>query len=310
MKYTEVTVWTSHEASEAVSELLTRLGAAGVAIEDPHDLETIRQNPYGNWYVIEDDLVPKEGARVSAYYSEFANIETLLSNIKKELALFADYGLDIGRGDIRTKEVEEEDWANAWKQFFKPVRVTDRLTIRPTWEPYEPTPAELVIELDPGMAFGTGTHATTALCLQMLENWLPAGARVIDVGTGSAILSIACAKLGAASVLALDLDPVAVKVAADNVAQNQVEDWVTVRTNDLLKGVEGPANLIVANILAEIVVQMIEDAFRLLETDGIFIASGIIQEKADWIRAEMEKTGFQICDLQTSQDWAVIVGRK
>lgn len=310
MKWTEVTVWTSHEASEAVSELLTRLGAAGVAIEDPNDLEDVRKNPYGNWYEITDDLVPKEGAKVSAYFSELVDISSFVDQIQKEVASYKEFGLDPGRGNVETREVDEEDWANAWKQFFKPVRVTERLTIKPTWEDYAAGPGEEIIELDPGMAFGTGTHPTTVLCLRMLEKWLPANAKVVDVGTGTAVLSIASAKLGAQQVLALDLDPVAVKVAQENVAQNHVDKRITVRANDLLKEVEGPFSVVVANILADIIVRMIADAYQILDQNGIFITSGIIKEKADWVVSEMEQQGFQIREKVTEQDWTVIVAEK
>jgi ribosomal protein L11 methyltransferase len=310
MKWTEVTVWTSHEASEAVSELLTRLGAAGVAIEDPNDLAVVRKNPYGNWYEITDDLVPKEGARVSAYFPELVDTGSFVEQIKKEVASFPEYGLDPGRGEVMTREVDEEDWANAWKQYFKPVRVTERLTIKPTWEEYEAKPSEQIIELDPGMAFGTGTHPTTVLCLKMLEKWLPADAKVVDVGTGTAVLSIASAKLGAREVLALDLDPVAVKVAQENVAQNHVEDRIIVRANDLLRDVEETFSVVVANILADIIVRMIPDAYRVLETDGVLIASGIIREKADWVASEMERHGFTLKETVTEQDWSVIVAVK
>lgn len=310
MKWTEVTVWTSHEASEAVSELLARLGAAGVAIEDPHDLEDVLRNPYGNWYEVTADLLPTEGIRVAAYFSELLDTEGLLANIQRELDLFAEYGLDPGRGEMVTRVVDEEDWANAWKQFFKPVRITDRLTIKPTWEAYEASGDEQVIELDPGMAFGTGTHPTTVLCTRMLEKWLPEGAQVVDVGTGSAILSIACAKLGAERVLALDLDPVAVKVAEENVRQNHAEGVVSVQTNDLLKQVEGPFSVVVANILAEIIVRMIPDAYRVLDDNGVLIVSGIIQEKADWVRTEIEHHGFTIREVEADQDWTVIVAVK
>ncbi|MFC4767434.1 50S ribosomal protein L11 methyltransferase [Effusibacillus consociatus] len=310
MKWTEVTVWTSHEASDAVSELLTRLGAAGVAIEDKNDLEDVRKNPYGNWYEITDDLVPQEGARVAAYFSELVDISSFVENIKKELAAFTEYGLDPGRAEVTTREVDEEDWANAWKQFFKPVRVTERLTIKPTWESYDAEPGEEIIELDPGMAFGTGTHPTTVLCLRMLEKWLPADAKVVDVGTGTAVLSIASAKLGAKEVLALDLDPVAVKVAQENVAQNHVEERITVRTNDLLKGVEGPFSVVVANILADIIARMIPDAYQVLEGNGSFIASGIIEEKSEWVRSQMEENGFQIKETLTEQGWTVLVAVK
>lgn len=310
MKWTEVTVWTSEEAMEAVSELLTRLGAAGVAIEDPNDLEMVRKNPYGNWYDADDDLVPPDGARVMGYFSELADITDVLDAIKQEIQRLPEYGLQPGRAEISTREIEEEEWANAWKKYFKPVRVTERLTIKPTWETYTASPGEAVIEMDPGMAFGTGTHATTLLCLQMLEKWLPANAKVADVGCGTAILSIAAAKLGADQVLAMDFDPVAVKVAEENVTHNHVQDRVQVKQNDLLHGVEGPFSVVIANILADIIALMVEDAFRVLEDNGLFITSGIITEKAGFIRAEMERHGFVIREVLESEGWNVLVAVK
>jgi ribosomal protein L11 methyltransferase len=309
VKWTEISVRTSSEAIEAVSELLMRLGAAGVAVEDPEDWTRAKENPYGEWYDLTEE-VKFEEVRVKGYFPELIDTSAVREDMAKELANFTEYGLDPGAGDIVSRVVDEEDWANAWKQFFKPVRVTEGLTIKPTWESYEAGPSEQIIELDPGMAFGTGTHPTTVLCIRLLEQWLPANASVADVGTGSAILSIACAKLGAERVLALDLDPVAVQVAAENVKLNRVEDVVAVQTNDLLKEVEGPFHVVVANILADIIACMIPDAYRVLKADGVLIASGIIREKADWVRSELERHGFLIREVGTEQDWTVIVASK
>lgn len=309
MKWTEISVRTSSEAIEAVSELLMRLGAAGVAVEDPEDWTRAKENPYGEWYDLTEE-VKFEEVRVKGYFPEVSDTSAVREDIAKELANFTDYGLDPGRAEIDTRVMDEEDWANAWKQFFKPVRITDQLTIKPTWEAYKASPDEQVIELDPGMAFGTGTHPTTVLCIRMLEKWLPEGAHVVDVGTGSVILSIACAKLGAERVLAIDLDPVAVQVAEENVKHNHVEDIVTVQTNDLLKQVEGPFSVVVANILADIIVRMIPDAYRVLHDNGMLIASGIIREKAEWVRTELKNHGFTIREVEVDQEWTVIAAVK
>jgi ribosomal protein L11 methyltransferase len=229
--------------------------------------------------------------------------------------------------------VDEEDWANAWKQYFKPIRVSERLTIKPTWEDYAPQPEELVIELDPGMAFGTGTHATTSLCLKTLEKVIRPGDDVIDVGTGSGVLAIAAAKLGARHVLALDLDPVAVSSATENARLNGLESRITVKHSDLLQvlresgadpdsgmneagvseaglNVRIPVQVVVANILAEIILLFIDDVHQVLETGGHYIVSGIIKSKEEAIEQALQAAKFAIVERSYDQDWVVFVARK
>ncbi len=168
--------------------------------------------------------------------------------------MLPSYDIEIGTGNMTVNEVNEEDWATAWKKYYHPVQISDTFTIVPTWEEYTPaSPDEKIIELDPGMAFGTGTHPTTTMCIRALEKTVQPGDTVIDVGTGSGVLSIAAAKLGASSVQAYDLDPVAVESAEMNVRLNKTDDIVSVGQNSLLEGIEGPVDLIVANLLAEII---------------------------------------------------------
>ena len=205
----------------------------------------------------------------------------------------------------------EEAWATAWKKYYHPVRISRYLTIVPSWENYQPLQEdEKIITLDPGMAFGTGTHPTTRLTLQALEVYLRGGETVLDVGTGSGVLSIASKYLGAKDVFAYDLDEVAVRSAQENMAMNPIAHDVTVQANDLLQGVTVPADLIVANILADIILLMIPDAWRLLKQEGTLIVSGIIETKKQLVIDAMIAQGFEIDQLFNQKDWYAIAFKK
>lgn len=203
--------------------------------------------------------------------------------IKDRVAQLPEFGLAIGKNIITVSEVEESNWATAWKKYYHPVRITRMLTIVPSWEAYQTSdPLEKIITLDPGMAFGTGTHPTTSLTLQALETVLRGGETLLDVGTGSGVLSIAAKYLGAKEVYAYDLDEVAVRAAKENMDMNEVAKDVHVAANDLLNGITIESDVIVANILADIILLMIPDAWRLLKQTGRLIVSGIIEEKNKW----------------------------
>jgi ribosomal protein L11 methyltransferase len=212
---------------------------------------------------------------------------------------------------VQTHEVDEEDWATAWKKYYHPVKISGRFTIVPTWETYDPVDSdELIIELDPGMAFGTGTHPTTVMCLQALEKYVKKGDSVIDVGTGSGVLSIGAALLGASKVHALDLDEVAVKAAKENIALNNVEEVVEVTHGNLLDSIKESASIIVANILAEVIMTFSEDAYSILPEDGLFIVSGIIAQKRDLVKDDLQSKGFEIIESVLMEEWVAIVAAK
>lgn len=311
MKWNQLSVITSSEAVEAVSSILMEAGANGVAIEDSMDLVNFESDPFGEILDKETFSHRKEGAEVLAYFPETLFLPEIIPSIQLKVEELATFGLDIGKHSITASEVEESDWATAWKKYYHPVNISRYLTIVPEWQDYTPNnPDEHIIYLDPGMAFGTGTHPTTRLTLQALEVTLRGGETVLDVGTGSGVLSIASKFLGAKDVYAYDLDEVAVNSAKENMALNPIATDVHVSANDLLNGVDKKADVIVANILADIIVLMLKDAHRCLKDDGTLIISGIIEDKVPMILEELEKESFVVDQLFKQKDWYAIIVKK
>ena len=311
MKWNEVKVTTESEAVEAVSNILMEAGASGVAIEDALDFENYQEDQYGELLDKETFSSLEEGAVVMAYFPETIFLPEILPFIKDSITELPEFGLNIGENIVEVSEVEESDWATAWKKYYHPVRVTRYLTIVPSWEKYEPKHEdEKIITLDPGMAFGTGTHPTTNLTLQALETVLRGGETVLDVGTGSGVLSIASSLYGAKDIYAYDLDEVAVRSAQENVDLNANTENIHVSANDLLVGVEQEADVIVANILADIIVLMVEDAWRLLKPEGTLIVSGIIEDKKDMVLEEMYAQGFEVDRIFQQKGWFAIILKK
>ncbi|WP_165005417.1 MULTISPECIES: 50S ribosomal protein L11 methyltransferase [unclassified Enterococcus] len=311
MKWNEVKVETASEAVEAVANILMEAGASGVAIEDALDVENFKSDRYGELLDKEDFTSLKEGALVMAYFPETIFLPEILPFIKNNISKLPDFGLAIGKNIVTVSEVEESNWATAWKKYYHPVRITRMLTIVPSWEDYHTNdPMEKIITLDPGMAFGTGTHPTTTLTLEALETVLRGGETVLDVGTGSGVLSIAAKYLGAKDVYAFDLDEVAVRSAKENMDMNEIAKDVEVSANDLLNGIEIESDVIVANILADIILLMIPDAWRLLKQTGTLIVSGIIEEKKQMVIDAMEAQGFVVDQVFQQKDWYAIMLKK
>ncbi|MED4585678.1 50S ribosomal protein L11 methyltransferase [Brevibacillus choshinensis] len=312
MKWSEISIHTTAEATEAVSSILYEMGANGVVIEDPEVLYREWDTPFGEIYQLSPDDFPAEGVFVKAYLPvDSSELFDVVEELKEQLTQLTEYGLDIGKANIAVNDVHEDEWAHAWKKYYKPVHVTDRMTIKPVWEEYEPRAAdEVIIEMDPGMAFGTGTHPTTILCLRAVEKYVDQGDRLYDVGTGTAILSIAAIKLGAEHVLAMDLDEVAVRSAQANTELNGVHESITVRQNNLLDGVEEPVDIVVANILAEVIVRFTDDVYRVLKPEGVFIASGIIQAREADVKKALADSGLVVVETIMIDDWVAIVSKK
>lgn len=280
MKWSELSIHTTNEAVEAVSNILHEAGASGVVIEDSDELGREREDLFGEIYSLNPDDFPVDGVRVKAYLAETSFLLETVEEIKLAINNLTNFDIDLGHNVVSVQEVDEEDWATAWKKYYHPVKISNRFTIVPTWEDYERVNTdELIIELDPGMAFGTGTHPTTVMCLQALEKTVQTDSSVIDVGTGSGVLSIGAAKLGASKIHALDLDEVAVRSAIENIALNKVDHIVRVTHGNLLDNVDEQADIVVANILAEIIMTFTDDAFTIVKEGGLFITSGIIATK-------------------------------
>lgn len=311
MKWSELSIHTKNEAVEAISNILHEAGASGVVIEDSAEFAKPREDQYGEIYALNEADFPKDGVIVKAYLSESSFLNETVEEIKAAITNLTNFNIDIGENIVSIVEVNEEDWATAWKQYYHPVKISERFTIVPTWEEYVPVSTdELIIELDPGMAFGTGTHPTTVMCLQGLEKVVKEGDTVIDIGTGSGVLSIGAALLGAKSVHALDLDEVAVRSAQENAALNKVDDKVSVFHGNLLDTVKEPADVVVANILAEIIMSFTDDAFSVVKPGGLYVTSGIIGAKRDDVKVALEASGFVIEEVLLMEDWVAIIARR
>ncbi|MCL4424567.1 MAG: 50S ribosomal protein L11 methyltransferase [Firmicutes bacterium] len=308
----ELTVVTSAEALEAVSALLETLGAQGVWIDEPGLYQ--KENPT-DWDYL--DLTAPAETTVRGYFLP-EKVDRARAQAEDGLAELARIPLDIGPGRLYIREVAEEQWATAWKRYFKPMKI-GRLVVIPSWEQYPLGPDEVPLRLDPGMAFGTGTHPTTALCLLALQSilgragnergvFLPEAPFVIDVGTGSGILGIAAARLSPATVLALDIDEKALSVTRENVERNDLLGRIQMRIGTLEPG--GPeADLIVANIMADVILDLAPVARGRLNRGGVFLASGIIIQRLEEVKTRLREGGWEILEVMTQEGWAALLAQ-
>lgn len=305
----EVRVITKSEALEPVSGIFYGLDCKGVAIEDPNDILEREQGPL-TWDFADINVLEHKGtvAVVKAYFAEEDDIENILNYVNEKIEELKSIGLDLGEAKVESEKMYEEDWANNWKKYYKPTKVGERIVVRPIWEEYKEENDELVLVLDPGMAFGTGTHETTRMCIQSLENYVKEDSVVFDVGCGSGILAIAAAKLGAKKAVGVDLDPVAVESAKENVGYNNLDN-IEVLYGNLVEVIDGKADIVVANIIAEVICILTEDVKRVLKDDGYFITSGIIHDRVDMVTKKLEETGFEVVEINKDGEWNCIVAK-
>lgn len=304
MNWLEVAVQVPPEGLELVAEIFHDLGTGGVVIEDPAVIQRYESvTDPDEWGV--KGLQPDASPVVKGY---FAVNESLTGRLEELKAAVANLEL-LPAPRISYCEIAEEDWANCWKAYYKPVRLGKHLVIKPSWEDFQAETGDIIIELDPGMSFGSGNHPTTTMCLELLEKHIQGGESVYDIGTGSGILAIAAALLGAGSVKAVDLDPVACVTAIENVRRNGVADRVQINEGDLLSSLDGKADIIVANIIARVIAQLAADVVGRLAPGGIFIASGIISEKGPEVIAALEKNGLNVIEQLKSGDWVALVAQ-
>lgn len=307
MDWIEISITTNTQGADIVSEALMRTGAKGTQIIDRADVPDPTK-PSGYWELIDPKLIEDmpEEVIVKAWFQDLEQLAPLQETIAQLPALA---GFDLGGLAISSNEVLEKDWAEYWKRFYKPFRIASRLVVRPTWEVYEKQADDVVIDLDPGLAFGTGTHETTALCAELIEQYY-AGGTVLDVGTGSGILAIAAALLGAEDVLAIDIDPLAVRTAQENVDMNALGNRVSVRQGDLLEGAKGPYDFVVANILADVIIMLSDPLRQVLKQGAIFVCSGIIRDREGDVREALIRWGYEIFDTRHRGEWVAFAARR
>lgn len=305
----EVRVITKSEALEPVSGIFYSLDCKGVAIEDPEDILGREQGPL-TWDFADINVLEHKGkvAVVKAYFAEEDNIEEILGYVNEKLVELKEMGIDLGEAKVEHEKMHEEDWANTWKQYYKPSKVGEKIVVKPIWEEYEQKEGELVVNLDPGMAFGTGTHETTRMCIQALEKYVKEESTVFDVGCGSGILAIAAAKLGAKLAVGVDLDPVAVESSIENVGYNNLNN-IEILHGNLVEVIDGKADIVVANILAEIICILTDDVKRVMKDGGVFITSGIIHDRVDMVCEKLEATGFEVIEKNRDGEWNCIVAK-
>ena len=309
MQWCEAIVHTNTPGSDVVSDLLMRFGATGTEIVDRADVPDPNQ-PGVYWELYDPAMLAAmpEDVLVKGWFAQDEHTHDLLADIRAQLVLLASENGSAAYGTLAMEmvNVADEDWSENWKKYYKPFRVGKRLVVKPSWEPFKPQPEDIVVELDPGMAFGTGTHETTFMCLELLQKHLQPDARVMDVGTGSGILAIAAAKLGAQSVLAVDIDPDAVKVANENIHHNGVQAAVRAVQGDLVKGETMPCDLAVANIVADAICMLCQPLTRHLRQGGLLICSGIIREREADVLAAVTAAGYAMVERLTKGEWVAL----
>lgn len=297
----KITFTSSNEALtvELIADAFYHLDAKGVVVDDPH-LE-----PQESWApdAVERPTCPA----VTGYLPADESLEDRRHHLEQSIAQLASaQAFDFA---IQYSRIDEEDWAESWKAFFWPQKITPRLVVKPTWREYTPKHGEEVMEIDPGMAFGTGTHPTTSLCIKLLEKYLKPEDTVLDVGTGSGILLVAAAKLKASRLDGIDLDPLAVEVARKNLAQNHVDpSTVELTVGDLMQPVTRIYDVVVANILAEVILELLDNVASVVRPGGHFICSGIVEAYQTRIAEKMVLSGFDVLDVLKDQDWVAFVG--
>ena len=298
MKYIEMTINTSKDKKDIIEGILFDYGIYTTE-EISSDIVDELDQDEKDWDFIDYPLLnSKEGVFALRVYPE--NMEDA-NNLKAELS-------EKKLGQCLLEEKDDEDWANNWKKYYKPLEIGEKLAIVPEWEDYDEKD-RVIIKINPGMAFGTGTHESTYMCLNLLEKYVKKDDDIFDIGCGSGILAIAGLKLGAKKALLVDIDEKCIDASHENAGLNDLEDKMEIKKGNLLDVVKGRADLIVSNIIAEIIVDEIKNLKNHMDKGGIFITSGIIKERRQMVIEALEENGFEIIDELEKNNWVAIVGR-
>ena len=318
MKYIQADIHVNREGIEPVLTALMNVDIMDTVVEDPADIaDLLDKDQDWEWDYVDDSVIEMQNAepKVTVYMEDdeegrrkLAALQGAIETLKAEAAAGA-YGENVDLGPLTVDVYVEDDseWKDNWKEFFKPKKVGKRIVVKPTWYDYEKEEGDLVIEIDPGMAFGTGTHETTSLCLRLMEDYMQDGDKVLDVGCGSGILAIAGALLGSPEVLGVEIDPVAVEIAQENLKLNGVTGVARAQYGDLTKGIDFKAEIVVANLMADLVMMLSADVAKHILPGGKYISSGILVEKRDQVAAVIRDCGFDIVEIREDGMWCAIV---
>lgn len=306
MNWKEISVVTEGACAEAIAGIFHRLGSGGVVIEDPQAARQYVQKDRFDASTLSPDFLEHNFVVIKAYFQEDRQVmEEINESLEQVNKCFNT------KCRVFIEEVRDEDWEESWKKYYHTFKVGQHLVIKPSWEKYEADPDEVVIEIDPGMAFGTGIHASTRFCLNFIDEYIKGGERIIDAGCGSGILSIAAAKMGAEKITAFDIDEVAVKVARENTKLNDLEDIIEVNLGDVTEELLQPQNdVIFANITADVVNMLIPHAAKALKPGGYLFASGIVDSRFPGVQQKLLAHGFIIEKILTDVDWVGVAAHK
>ena len=311
MKWLELHLDTQPAGIEPATELLSEYGIDSLMIDEEGDFKDFLENNHQYWDYVDDELMEQMHgkSRITFYLEDSAEGYNTLAQFRIGLSAFKKQHPEYAPLILSMENVEDADWENNWKQFYKPMEIGDRLLVVPEWEQAS-DPQRITLRLNPGLTFGTGSHATTRLCLQALDAHIHGGEKVLDLGCGSGILSIAALRLGAASAFACDIDEKCVDVAYENAALNNItRDTYTVRWGDVLHDQQlrtemgGGYDMVVANIVADVIMGLAPQVGKLLKKGGIFLCSGIIDDRADEVREKLVEAGWTIEETRSSEGW-------
>ncbi|MDE6673068.1 MAG: 50S ribosomal protein L11 methyltransferase [Ruminococcus sp.] len=317
MEWTEVNIYTATPAIDLLCYKLEDIGIKGFAIRDAEDFNEFLENKYGKWDYIDDDLMGLSQCEtcITVYLPDNNQGRDMLTAIRSMLAEMKSTDTDglYGRLEAELSSIREEDWANNWKQYFKPIKIGDKLIIKPSWEECSDCESRKILEIDPASSFGTGQHHTTRLCLELLEKSLKGGEQVLDMGCGSGILSIGAILLGAENAVAVDIEENAVATAKENAEKNNIpaEKYRTYFGNiltdkTLADTIEMKYDIITANIVADVLIAMKDHFARYIRENGILIISGIITERSGEVISAVSSAGFEVTEINEKEGWSAV----
>ncbi|MCI8342792.1 MAG: 50S ribosomal protein L11 methyltransferase [Firmicutes bacterium] len=317
MNWLEVFVETSSAGLEFVSGLLYGAGITGLEVSDEREFQEFLENPNREWDYVDDGLLnDKKKTGITFFVTDNANGIETLANIKSGLKAMKERENDFDLGSLllSVKNVKDEDWANNWKKYFKPFPVGDKFVIKPSWEEFDNSGEKIVLNIDPGHVFGTGSHETTKCCIELLEEYVHKNDSVLDIGCGSGILSIAALLLGAKNAEAVDIDPEAIDVVKENAKRNGIScERLNVRAGDILEDESAIEmfsgkgfDVVAANIVADVIIALCPMTKQFIKKNGTFICSGIIDTRCKEVETALSENGFEILKISSSRDWRAI----